>query len=57
MQLYTIYQKVANGEANAWVGIHRLPIASAIHTARELRDRGFRVIWRKDGEPGPSYKD
>lgn len=57
MQLYSIYQKVVNGDACAWIGIHRLPIASALHTARELRDRGFRIVWRKDGEPGPSYKD
>lgn len=58
MQLYSIYQKVENnGDTTDWVGTHRLPISSALKCARELRDRGFRIVWRKNGEPGPTHKD
>lgn len=56
-QLYSIYQKVVNGDTGEWVGTHRLPITSALITARELRARGCRIVWRKDGESGPSHKD
>lgn len=57
-KLYSVYQKVSllNGQTE-WVGLHRLPIAAMLKTFRELRDRGYRVIIRLDGELGPSSKD
>lgn len=55
---YSVYQKVTNlDDTTEWVGVHRLPIAAMLRTFRELRDRGFRVVIRRDGELGPSYKD
>lgn len=57
-KLYSIYQKVAlpNGTTE-WVGMHRLPIAAMLRVFRELKNRGYRVVIRGDGELGPSYKD
>lgn len=55
---YSIYQKVYLPDGRTqWVGTHRLPISSALKFARELRDRGERVVWRLMGEYGPSFKD
>lgn len=55
---YSIYQKVRRSDGRTdWVGTHRLPIASACKAAIEIRERGDRVVWRLDGELGPSFKD
>lgn len=55
---YSIYQQLKKDDGSTeWVGVHRLPISAALRLAREFRDRGFRVVWRRDGERGPSYKD
>jgi hypothetical protein len=55
---YSIYQKVQLPDGRTqWVGTHRLPISSALKAAREMRDNGYRVVWRLDGEYGPQHKD
>ena len=55
---YSVYQKVIHSDGRSeWVGMHRLPIAYALKVFREFRNRGYRACFRKDGEPGPSYKD
>lgn len=55
---YSIYQKVHfKGGRTEWIGTHRLPISSALKMARELRDRGERIVWRLNGEYGPTQKD
>lgn len=57
-RLYSVYQKVVHSDGSTeWAGVHRLPIASMLRQRRELRDRGYRVVIRLDGELGPSYKD
>lgn len=57
-KLYSIYQKVHHTDGTTeWVGIHRLSIAAMLRAFRELRDRGYRVVIRGDGELGPSFKD
>lgn len=57
-KLYSIYQKVVlPDDRTQWIGTHRLPISSALMAAREMRDNGYRVIWRLDGEYGPTNKD
>lgn len=55
---YSVYQKIVHPDRRTeWVGTHRLPISAALKALREFRDRGYRAAIRRDGEPGPSYKD
>jgi hypothetical protein len=55
---YSVYQKVVLPDGRTqWFGTHRLPITSALTAMREFRDNGYRVAIRREGEPGPSYKD
>lgn len=57
-KLYSIYTKIGTpGVKTEWSGTHRLPISTALKMARELRDMGWRVVWRLTSEPGPSFKD
>lgn len=57
-KLYSIYQKITLPDGRTdWFGTHRLPIRTALKLAEELRNGGHRVVWRKDGEFGPTYKD
>lgn len=57
-KLYSIYQKVLLPDGRTeWVGTHRLPITSALRAAEEIRNRGYRVVWRLTGEYGPTHKD
>jgi len=55
---YSVYQKVRHADGTTeWVGTHRLPIAYALKVYREFRNRGYRAVFRLDGERGPTYKD
>lgn len=55
---FSIYQQIKRSDGTTeWVGTHRLPIKSALRAAEEMRERGYRVVWRLDGEYGPTFKD